>query len=102
MVGLDENEYSDIALQWMLEEMVDDGDEIVCLRVVDKASKIISNSNLEMKRYQEEARETMERIQKKSDINRAISIVLEFAVGKLSDTFVQMVMSHREAVLSLC
>jgi hypothetical protein len=94
MVGIDENDYSNIALEWMLKELVDDGDEIVCLRVVDKGSKIISNSNLEMKRYQEEARETMERIQKKNDINRAISIVLEFAVGKVSSTFLQMVMLH--------
>lgn len=100
MVGIDENDYSNIALQWMLEELVDDGDEIVCLRVVDKGSKIISNSNLEMKRYQEEAKETMSRIQKKNDVNRAISIVLEFAVGKLSSTFLQMVRSHR-VVLSM-
>ncbi|TVY36920.1 Universal stress protein A family protein, partial [Lachnellula occidentalis] len=99
MVGIDENDYSNIALQWMLEELVDDGDEIVCLRVVDKGSKIISNSNLEVKKYQEEAKETMNRIQKKNDDNRAISIVLEFAVGKLSSTFLQMIQIYEPAML---
>jgi hypothetical protein len=46
MVGIDENDYSDIALHWMLEELVDDGDEIICLRVIDKDSKITNDRNL--------------------------------------------------------
>jgi hypothetical protein len=91
MVGLDENDYSDIALQWMLEELVDDGDEIICLRVVEKDSKIVSDRNLERRQYQKEARALMERIQTMNDDNRAIGIVLEFAVGKLHATFQKMV-----------
>ena len=91
MVGIDENFYSDIALSWMLEELVDDGDEIICLRVVDKDSKIISDRNMERRQYQKEARELMRGIQQKNDDNRAISIVLEFAVGKVHTTFQKMV-----------
>lgn len=91
MVGIDENDYSDIALQWMLEELVDDGDEIICLRVVDKDAKITSDRNLEKKQYQKDAKDLMERIQAKNDDNRAISIVLEFAVGKVHNTFQKMV-----------
>lgn len=91
MVGIDENDYSDIALQWMLEELVDDGDEIICLRVIDKDSKITSDRNVERKQYQKEAKETMDRIQSKNDDNRAISIVLEYAVGKVESTFQKMV-----------
>lgn len=91
MVGLDENDYSDIALQWMLEELVDDGDEIICLRVIEKDAKIVSDRNLERRQYQKEARALMERIQMRNDDNRAISIVLEFAVGKLHATFQKMV-----------
>jgi hypothetical protein len=93
MVGLDENDYSDIALQWMLEELVDDGDEIICLRVIEKDSKIVSDRNLEQRQYQKEAKMLMERIQSKNDDNRAIRIVLEFAVGKLHATFQKMVSS---------
>src|SRR2546423_13428826 len=45
LVGTDENEYSDYALKWLIEELVDDGDEIVCLRVVDKDSKVATVSS---------------------------------------------------------
>jgi len=95
MVGIDENDYSDIALHWMLEELVDDGDEIICLRVIDKDSKITNDRNLERRQYQKEARALMERIQSKNDDSRAISIVLEFAVGKVQNTFQKMVRSVR-------
>lgn len=91
MVGIDENDYSDIALQWMLEELVDDGDEIICVRVVDKDAKVVSDRNVERRQYQKEAKELLQRIQAKNDENRAISIVLEFAVGKLHTTFQKMV-----------
>lgn len=91
MVGLDENDYSDIALQWMLGELVDDGDEIICLRVIEKDSKMVSDRNLERRQYQIEARALLERIQAKNDDSRAIRIVLEFAVGKLHATFQKMV-----------
>ena len=94
MVGIDENDYSDIALQWMLEELVDDGDEIICLRVIEKDAKIVNDKNVERRQYQKEAKELMGRIQERNDANRAISIVLEFAVGKLHATFQKMVRSR--------
>jgi nucleotide-binding universal stress UspA family protein len=99
MVGIGENAYSDIALQWMLEELVDDGDEIICLRVIDKDSNIISDGNLERKQYQEDARQLMAAIQKKNDDNRAVSIVLEFAVGKVHATFQKMIQIYEPAML---
>jgi len=103
MVGIDENDYSDIALQWMLEELVDDGDEIICLRVVDKDSKIINDRNLERRQYQKEAKDLMGRIQSRNDDNRAISIVLEFAVGKVHSTFQKMVNNTRwKEILEFC
>jgi hypothetical protein len=91
MVGIDENAYSDYALQWMLDEMVDDGDEVVCLRVVDKDAKISNDKSLDKKLYREEANKLMQDIQNKNAEHRAISIVLEFAVGKLHTTFQKMV-----------
>lgn len=93
MVGIDENDYSNYALQWMLNELVDDGDEIICLRVVDKDARISSQQSMGRKEYQEEARTLMKRIQEKNDEHRAISIILEFAVGKVHTTFQKMV-SH--------
>ena len=91
MVGVDGNDYSDIALQWLLDELVDDGDHIVCLKVVDRDSKIASDKHVERGEYHSAAKDLLALIQKKNDANRAISITLEFAVGKVSDTFGSMV-----------
>ena len=93
MVGIDENDYSDTALIWLLEELVEDGDEIVCVTVMDKDDKIVNDRNVANKGYQRAAKDLMSRIQKKSekDQDRAIGITLEFAVGKLHTTILKMV-----------
>ncbi|RKF63064.1 putative universal stress protein [Erysiphe neolycopersici] len=99
MVGVGENEYSDIALQWMLEELVDDGDEIICVHVIDKDSKVVSDRNMGKREYQTEAKELLQRIQVRNDDNRAICIVLEFVAGKLHATFQRMIQLYEPAML---
>jgi hypothetical protein len=91
MVGIAENDYSETALRWALDELIDDGDELICVRVVDPESKMSGAKSIERKQYQEEAKLIMRRIQKSNIANRAISIVLELAVGKLHTTFQSMV-----------
>ena len=92
---MDKNSYSEYALDWLLEELVDDGDEVVCFRVVEKDSAINSDLSLERGRYKIEANELMEFIQTKNknygSKERSISFVLEFAVGKIHDTIQRMV-----------
>ncbi|KAJ6782059.1 hypothetical protein PWT90_10576 [Aphanocladium album] len=85
MVGVDENSYSDYAIQWLLDELVDDGDEIVCVRVLESAVRMND------KQYQEDAQNVMQGILAKNGANRAVSIVLEYAVGKLHATFQKLV-----------
>lgn len=85
MVGVDENTYSDYALQWLLKELVDDGDEIICVRVLEKETRVMD------KQYHEEAQAIMKGIVAKNELNRALSIVLEYAVGKLHATFQKLV-----------
>lgn len=85
MVGVDEHSYSDYAIQWLLDELVDDGDEIVCVRVIEK--EIRYND----KQYQEDAATVMQNILAKNASNHAISFVLEYAVGKLHATFQKLV-----------
>ena len=87
MVGVDEHSYSDYAIQWLLDELVDDGDEIVCVRVIEK--EIRYND----RQYQEDAQNVMQNILDKNGANRAISFVLEYAVGKLHATFQKLVRS---------
>ncbi|KAF5237465.1 hypothetical protein FAUST_6025 [Fusarium austroamericanum] len=91
MVGVDEHAYSDYALQWLLEELVDDGDEVVCVRVVEKELRY---SNRE---YREDAEKVMRGILDRNGNNRAINIVLEYAVGKLHTTF--QVLMYQPAML---
>lgn len=86
MVGVDEHAYSDYALRWLLENMVDDGDEVICVRVIE--------TPIRDKSYHDDAVKMMHRIQEMNTLNRAISIVLEYSVGKLHATFQQLV-SHR-------
>ena len=85
MVGVDEHAYSDYALVWLLNHMVDDGDQVVCVRVVENPIRPGEKS------YQDEAKKLLQTIQSKNEQNRAISIILEWAVGKLHSTFQKLV-----------
>lgn len=92
LCGIDDNDYSNYALEWLLDELVDDNDEIICLRVVDKDSLIAGTSSMEKRTYQEEAIKLMTSIEEKNHDNKAISLTLEFAVGKVEKMIMQMVL----------
>lgn len=91
MVGVDEHAYSDYALRWLLENMVDDGDEVICVRVIE--------TPIRDKSYHDEAVKMMHRIQDMNTLNRAISIVLEYSVGKLHATFQQLIQIYHPSLL---
>ncbi|KAI1433419.1 hypothetical protein GGR50DRAFT_705533 [Xylaria sp. CBS 124048] len=93
MVGVDDNSYSDHALQWVLDELIDDGDEIVCVRVIETQLRLTD------KTYQEDAKALMEAIQSKNNQNRAISLILEYAVGKLHNTFQHLIKIYQPSML---
>src|SRR3569833_4011676 len=86
MVGVDQHVYSDYALQWLLEEYADDGDEIICVHVTDKDARTIDE-----KTYKTKAQTMVGRIRSKIPDHCAISIKLEYAVGKLHQTFQKLV-----------
>lgn len=91
LCGCDDNDYSEYALQWLIDELVDDGDEIVCLRVVEKDDTIAGDRSVEKGRYRSEAEAVMKLIQAKNHENKAINLVLEFAVGKVNKVIDEMV-----------
>lgn len=101
LVGTDANEYSDTALEWLVDELVDDGDEIVCLRVVEKDSHEARkwSGGQGEKGYRKEAEKFMESIEKKNSDDRAISLVLEFAIGKVQETIQNMIKLYEPAML---
>jgi hypothetical protein len=80
-------------LEWLLDELVDDGDEIVCLRVVEKDSKLASDASIQQGRYRSEAQKLMDWVIEKNgqEGESAISLVLELAVGKVQDVIQRMV-----------
>lgn len=92
LCGTDQNDYSEFALEWLVDELVEDGDEIVCLRVVDNNSKFNSDTSLQEGKYRVEARKLLEHIQNKNkEDEKSISLVLEFSVGKVPETIQRMV-----------
>ena len=101
LCGTDDKTYSEFALEWLIDELLDDGDEIVCLRVVEKDSKITSDASVEKGRYYEEAQRLLDQvIAKNSQEEKAISLVMELAVGKVQDVFKRMVKSLIQCVSS--
>ncbi|KAI5360960.1 Putative rossmann-like alpha/beta/alpha sandwich protein [Septoria linicola] len=101
LCGTDTNEYSDTALEWLIDELVDDGDEVVCLRVVEKDSKEASlwSRGQGNAGYRKEAERFLEEIEKKNTDDRAISLILEFSIGGIQDTIQKMIRIYEPAML---
>ncbi|PON23802.1 hypothetical protein TGAM01_v207449 [Trichoderma gamsii] len=93
MVGIDENPYSEYAVQWLLDELVDDGDEIICVRVIEKDMRLTEKS------YYTDAQQVMDSIMAKNGSNRAVAFILEYAVGKLHSTFQSLIQLYQPAML---
>ncbi|KAL2169753.1 hypothetical protein VTG60DRAFT_5649 [Thermothelomyces hinnuleus] len=92
MIGVDEHSYSQYALVWLLNNMVDDGDEVICVRVLESPVRPDKN-------YLEDAKKLLETIKSKNELNKAISITLEYSVGKLHDTFQQLLAIYNPSML---
>jgi hypothetical protein len=92
LCGTDAKDYSEYALEWMMDELVDDGDEIVCLRVIEKDTKAASDTPYDREKYRREAKQLLDSVMlKNSQEEKAISIIMELAVGKVQEIFQRMV-----------
>ncbi|KAI1619039.1 hypothetical protein EDD37DRAFT_296433 [Exophiala viscosa] len=100
LCGTDAKDYSEYALEWMLDELVDDDDEIVCLRVIEKDARAASETTYDHGRYRLEAQKLLDSVIKKNSTEeKAISIIMELAVGKVQDIFQRMIQLYEPAVL---
>ncbi|KAI4200106.1 MAG: hypothetical protein LQ350_004145 [Teloschistes chrysophthalmus] len=104
LCGADDNEYSYDAIEWLIEELVEDGDEIICLRVVDPSSKFASDTGVKNETYKKEAQDLLEKIRNKNKTKeevreKAIALVIEFAVGKVPEVFQKMISVYAPACL---
>ncbi|KAG0350714.1 hypothetical protein BG005_009750 [Podila minutissima] len=104
LVGTDLNEYSAHALDWTMENMVEDGDEIVALRVVPMELRdTLSKSGIPSLKGQESAARTeatriMTTIREKNP-SKQISIVVEYVVGNVRETIQHMIKMYKPAML---
>lgn len=100
MCGTDKNKYSENALSWLMEKLVEDGDEVLCLRVIDPSSKISSSDKaLEEKQYQDEAHKFLEHMISKNTRDKKISLILEYAVGGVEDRIKRMIQLYEPSIL---
>ncbi|CAN6608882.1 hypothetical protein TRVA0_004S00342 [Trichomonascus vanleenenianus] len=99
LCGIDENPHSDVALRWLFEELVEDGDEVVCLRVVDPNDRIGTSIGSDEKRYIDEAHRFLDHIKTRNVHTREILLVLEFTLGKVEQEFQRMVQIYEPSIL---
>ncbi|KAI0062576.1 hypothetical protein BV25DRAFT_1825585 [Artomyces pyxidatus] len=81
------------ALDWAIESLVQDGDELVVFRGVDQ-EELEKDHDL----VRDEARELMQRIQEKCvdiDPDRKLSIIVEFIAGKVTTTIDRLIALYR-------
>ena len=100
LCGTDENDYSEFALEWLLEELVNEDDEIVCLRVVNPDTKTDVDASVLQEMYKEEARRLLDHFQRKNEDGIAISLVVELAVGKVEETIQAMVSTSIQVAIT--
>merc|ERR1711939_544509 len=95
LCGTDAKDYSEYALEWMIDEMVDDGDEIVCLRVIEKEDKASITT-----KYRQEAEKLLDSVIKKNSTeDKAISMIMELAIGKVQEVFQRMIGLYEPSAL---
>ncbi|KAI0795471.1 hypothetical protein C8Q75DRAFT_791271 [Abortiporus biennis] len=81
------------ALDWVLESLVQDGDELIVFRGID-TEDLEKDHDL----YREEARELMRLIQDKCieyDADRKLSIIVEYIAGKVTSTIDRLIALYR-------
>ncbi|KAG5652032.1 hypothetical protein H0H81_006523 [Sphagnurus paluster] len=87
------------ALDWSLEALVQDGDELIILRGVDE--DVLERSTLTDKDHdvvRDEARDLMRKIQAKNvecDPDRKLSLILEYIPGRITDTLDRLIALYR-------
>ncbi|KAG2238002.1 hypothetical protein BDF21DRAFT_404495 [Thamnidium elegans] len=104
MVATDLANYSDYALDWAIENLVDHGDEIIVLRVltVDMSENrpnlkaMLRHEELQSK---ERASLVMSKIMAAGGPDLKISAVIEFVIGKVQETIQSMISVYQPSML---
>ncbi|EIE79700.1 hypothetical protein G6F47_009970 [Rhizopus delemar] len=103
MVATDLANYSEYALNWTTDTMMEDGDELIVLRVVTlemNNKKRDGLLQLEEKESRKKANELMEKIIENSHkSDKKISVVIEFVIGKVQETIQRTISMYQPSLL---
>ncbi|KEI39454.1 uncharacterized protein L969DRAFT_103373 [Mixia osmundae IAM 14324] len=95
LVATDLNEYSVHALEWTLNALTDDGDEVVVLRVIEPGTSAYAAWRQSQEEAKREAQTVLESVMRKNGQDRQLSIILEFVVGRVQSTIQRMLEIYR-------
>ena len=76
LCGLDTNDYSHNALEWLMEILAEEGDEIVVLRVLDPGSRVSSEASRDDGGYLHEAKMLLDSVLKINEDGKAVNVAL--------------------------
>ena len=93
MCGTDESDYSVYAVEYLIENLVDNGDIVACVRVVEEDAEVASAIAIETGEYQNEARKVLKNVHHMIDQREGpfIKIKIEWVIGKARGTLGEMV-----------
>lgn len=95
-VAVSADESGDDALDWLMDSLVEDGDEIVAVRVIelDEGEKASPQAQEE---FREEAAHLLRTVLEKNDLygDRKVSIIVEFVAGKVTETLMRLISLYR-------
>lgn len=79
------------ALNWLLANLIEDGDEIVVLRVIEIGSPAHTLWMSSQEEAKEEAQQVLDEIMERNREDIRLSIIVEFVIGKVQDTIHRMI-----------
>ncbi|AFR96453.1 universal stress protein [Cryptococcus neoformans C23] len=96
-VAVSPDESGETALEWLMSELVEDGDEVVAIRVIeiDEGER---HSEKAQEEFREEAKALLKTVLEKNDEVddlRRISVIVEFVAGKSTNTLLKMIALYR-------
>ncbi|KAJ9110111.1 hypothetical protein QFC19_001782 [Naganishia cerealis] len=96
MAAVSNDEKGEDALDWLMDNLVEDGDEVVAVRVIelDEGEKASQQAQDE---FREEAAQLLKTILEKNDEfgDRRISVIVEFVAGKVTQTLMRLISLYR-------
>ncbi|WOO82209.1 Universal stress protein A family protein [Vanrija pseudolonga] len=96
LVAVSPDESGEDALDWLMSELVEDGDEVVAMRVVEMGEEE-RQTNPAHQELREDAQDLLARVLHKNDEEdgRKISVIVEVVVGHVPDMILKMIALYR-------